>query len=94
MIKIVILGAGNVGTHLFRVFTQAKEVHVVQWYNRSQESLKQYQKDVAITEQLDHLMEADVYLLALSDDAIPITAKELAPLKGIVAHTAVRLNIL
>ena len=88
MIKIVILGAGNVGTHLFRVFTQAKEVHVVQWYNRSPESLKQHQKDVAITGQLDHLMEADVYLLALSDDAIPITANELAPLKGIVAHTA------
>ena len=40
MIKIVILGAGNVGTHLFRVFTQAKEVHVVQWYNRSLESHK------------------------------------------------------
>ena len=33
-------------------------------------------------------MEADVYLVALSDDAIPITANELAPLKGIVAHTA------
>ena len=88
MIKIVILGAGNVGTHLFRVFTQAKEVHVVQWYNRSPENLKQHQKDVAITGQLDHLMEADVYLLALSDDAIPITANELATLKGIVAHTA------
>ena len=88
MIKIVILGAGNLGTHLFRVFSQAKEVHVLQWYNRSPESLKQHQKDVAITDQLDHLMEADVYLLALSDDAIPITANELAPLKGIVAHTA------
>ena len=88
MIKIVILGAGNVGTHLFRVFTQAKEVHVVQWYNRSLENIKQYPKEVAITDQLGHLEEADVYLVALSDDAIPITANELAPLKGIVAHTA------
>jgi len=88
MIKIVILGAGNVGTHLFRVFTQAKEVQVIQWYNRSLENIKQYQKEVALTDQLDHLKEADVYLLALSDDAIPITANELAPLNGIVAHTA------
>ena len=88
MIKIVILGAGNLGTHLFRVFTQAKEVHVVQWYNRSLENIKQYPKEVAITDQLGHLEEADVYLVALSDDAIPITANELAPLKGIVAHTA------
>ena len=88
MIKIVILGAGNVGTHLFRVFTQAKEVHVVQWYNRSLENIKQYPKEVAITDQLGHLEEADVYLVALSDDAISITANELAPLKGIVAHTA------
>ena len=88
MIKIVILGAGNLGTHLFRVFTQAKEVHVVQWYNRSLENIKQYPKEVAITDQLGHLEEADVYLVALSDDAISITANELAPLKGIVAHTA------
>ena len=88
MIKIVILGAGNVGTHLFRVFTQAKEVQVIQWYNRSLKNIKQHQKEVALIDQLDHLKEADVYLLALSDDAIPITANELAPLKGIVAHTA------
>lgn len=88
MIKIVILGAGNVGTHLFRVFTEAKEVEVVQWYNRSLERIQLHRDTLAVTDQLDALMEADVYLLALSDDAIPITAKELTPLKGIVAHTA------
>ena len=89
MIKIVILGAGNVGTHLFRVFTEAKEVEVVQWYNRSLEIIYNFtETPLLLPISWMHLMEADVYLLALSDDAIPITAKELAPLKGIVAHTA------
>jgi len=88
MIKIVILGAGNLGNHLFRVFTQAKGVQVIQWYNRSLENIKQYQEEVAITDQLGRLEEADVYLLALSDDAIPITANQLVSLKGVVAHTA------
>ena len=88
MIKIVILGAGNVGTHLFRVFTEAKEVKVVQWYNRSLKNIKLHQETVAVTDRLDDLMEADVYLLALSDDVISTTTNELAPIKGMVAHTA------
>ena len=84
MIKIVILGAGNVGTHLFRVFTEAKEVEVVQWYNRSLDHIQLHRDTLAVTDQLDALMEADVYLLALSDDAIPITAKDPTILRGAI----------
>ena len=32
MISVVILGAGNVATHLFRAFKKANGVTVVQWY--------------------------------------------------------------
>ena len=88
MIKIVILGAGNIGTHLFQNFEQSEAVEVVQWYNRSLESLELHQKKVAITNQLSELKEADIYLLALSDDAIQSVAKYLVHLKGIIAHTA------
>ena len=88
MIKIIILGAGNVGTQLFQNFMKSKDIQVIQWYNRSLEPLKDLQGEVPITDQLNDLKKADFYLLALSDDAIPIVAEQLADLKGIVAHTA------
>jgi predicted short-subunit dehydrogenase-like oxidoreductase (DUF2520 family) len=88
MIKIIILGAGNVGTHLFRNLNSSKKTEVVQWYNRSLDSIKKYKKEVAVTNQIKDLKEADVYLLALSDDVIPEMAKQLKDLKGIIAHTA------
>ena len=88
MIKIIILGAGNVGTHLFRNLNSSKKAKVVQWYNRSLDSINKYKKEVAVTNQIKDLKEADVYLLALSDDVIPEMAKQLKDLKGIIAHTA------
>ena len=88
MIKIIILGAGNVGTHLFRNLNNSKKTKVVQWYNRSLDSINKYKKEVAVTNQIRDLKEADVYLLALSDDVIPEMAKQLKHLNGIIAHTA------
>ena len=88
MIKIIILGAGNVGTHLFRNLNSSKKTKVVQWYNRSLDSINKHKKEVAVTNQIKDLREADVYLLALSDDVIPEMAKQLKDLKGIIAHTA------
>ncbi len=88
MIKIIILGAGNIGTHLFRNFNSSKKTEVVQWYNRSLDSINQYKKEVPVTNQIKELKKADVYLLALSDDTIPKIAKQLKHLKGVIAHTA------
>ena len=34
MISVVLLGAGNVATHLFKAFNKANEITVNQWYNR------------------------------------------------------------
>jgi len=49
MISVVILGAGNVATHLYKAFKKAKNVTVVQWYNRSLKSLQTYKNTVEIT---------------------------------------------
>ena len=35
MISVVVLGAGNVGTHLCKAINDAKNLKLVQWYNRS-----------------------------------------------------------
>jgi len=96
MIQIVILGAGNVGRHLFNNFTQTKDVQVIQWFNRNLNSIESHKNEVRITNRIEELEEADVYLLCLSDDILAEISDKLNPLKGVIAHTAgsVSMNVL
>ena len=89
MIKVVLLGAGNVGTHLFRALHKAENISLIQWYNRSAQSLEEGKGKVKTLSQLDELVpEADLYLLSISDDNISELSSKLKSCKGIIAHTA------
>ena len=39
MIKIVLLGAGNVGFHLSKAFNKSKQIDLVQWYTRDKNKI-------------------------------------------------------
>lgn len=88
MINLVLLGSGNVATHLYKAFSASKEIRVKQVYNRSSESLGFFEKDTPVTTSLADLEEADIYLLALKDDVIPEIANQLKNLNGLIAHTS------
>ena len=88
MISVVLLGAGNVATHLFRAFTKAEHVSVVQWYNRNIDSIKSYKNEVDITDDITQLKLADLYILAVSDDAIKPLASLLPFENRLVVHTS------
>ena len=88
MISVVILGGGNVATHLFRAFTKAEHVSVVQWYNRNIDSIKSYKNEVDITDDITQLKLADLYILAVSDDAIKPLASLLPFENRLVVHTS------
>ncbi|WP_298343902.1 Rossmann-like and DUF2520 domain-containing protein [uncultured Algibacter sp.] len=93
MISVVILGAGNVGTHLFKGFSKAEDISVIQWYNRSLPTIQPYKNVVDITNDLQALKDADIYILAVSDDVIPELSSQL-PFEGrLVAHTSGSANI-
>jgi len=93
MIKVTLLGAGNVGFHLYKAIDQADGVEVMEWYNRSLTTLKPYKEKVSITDQLSTLKEADIYLISVSDNAIDNISHALKDKKGIVAHTAGSVSI-
>lgn len=93
MISVVILGAGNVATHLFKALNKADNVSVIQWYNRSLDAIKQYKKSLDITDNLNHLKSADVYIIAVSDDAIKAFSSELPFENKLVVHTSGSVNI-
>ncbi len=88
MISVVILGAGNVATHLFKAFSKADNVIVNQWFNRNLKSIDYYKNMVEVTDNLSNLKEADVYIIAVSDDAVAKLSAQLPFENKLVVHTS------
>jgi len=88
MIKVVIIGAGNVASHLFDAFYAAENISVIQVYNRGQKKLSYFENKTNITTSISKIMEADVYLVSVSDDSINSLSKKLQFNNKLVAHTS------
>ncbi|RNC86464.1 MAG: DUF2520 domain-containing protein [Winogradskyella sp.] len=88
MISVVLLGAGNVATHLFKAFKSSDTVVLKQWYNRNYEAIKSYKNDTEVIDSLSNLKEADIYIFAISDDAISNMSKQLPFSDRFVVHTS------
>ncbi|PZD79352.1 Rossmann-like and DUF2520 domain-containing protein [Mesonia sp. K7] len=87
MIKVSILGAGNVATHLFRAFTESPEIEVQQVYNHRRESLEQFTNAATITD-LKDLKPADVILISLKDDLVSTYVEKLQDRNELILHTS------
>ncbi|WP_231575830.1 Rossmann-like and DUF2520 domain-containing protein, partial [Bizionia psychrotolerans] len=88
MISVSILGAGNVATHLYKAFCQSQSISVVQWYNRDIRKLAMFQSDVETIDDLTQLKPADIYIIAISDDAISSLSEQLPFENRFVVHTS------
>ncbi|HBU77607.1 MAG TPA: DUF2520 domain-containing protein, partial [Muricauda sp.] len=78
MLKIVILGTGNLAKHLYTAFLKADDVDVVQVIGRNVKELQQFSKHSTITTDFDAIADADVYLISVKDDAIGEVSKYLS----------------
>ncbi|WP_109438299.1 Rossmann-like and DUF2520 domain-containing protein [Aquimarina sp. AU119] len=88
MIRVTILGAGNVAKHLYSAFCNQHLVTIVQCYNRRGIPLHASQKQDTVTSNINALKEADVYILAVSDDAIKEISELLPFTNRLVVHTS------
>lgn len=88
MLSISILGTGNLAKHLFDAFLKAKGINVVQVVGRNKEALAQFSKHCTISQDFTTIADADVYLMAVKDDAITEVSEYLSHKKGVVAHTS------
>ncbi len=88
MIRIVILGTGNIGSHLLAAFENVSAIEVVQVYNRSEKGLREIRFRGSKTTQLDQLMEADCYIIAVPDDSVSQISNTLAFENRLVVHTS------
>ncbi len=87
MISIVLIGFGNVATHLLRAFSKSSEITVKQVYNRSEIAQNELE-DVAFTANISNLEEADCYIICVSDDAISSVSDQLVFENRFVVHTS------
>ena len=93
MISVVLLGAGNVATHLYKTFKKSDKVVVKQWFNRHLEAIQTYQNEVSITNDLSELQEADVYIIAVSDDVVAELSSQLPFENRLTVHTSGSVGI-
>jgi len=93
MISIVILGTGNVAKHLFDAFMGQNGIEIIQIYGRSQNALSYFNNQVNTTTDLFKIKAADIYLAAISDDAIFEVSKFLVDKKGLIVHTSGSVSI-
>ena len=88
--KVVIIGAGNLATHL-SIALQKSGFQIVQIYNRSESSAKELSGllQVPCTTQPCHIVDdASLYIISVSDDAIESVSKSIRSTHGLVVHTA------
>ena len=88
MLKIVILGTGNLAKHLYTAFLKADGVDVVQVVGRNQTELEHFSEHANNSNDFTSIEDADVYLIAVKDDAITEVSNYLSNKKGIVVHTS------
>ena len=93
MLEVVILGTGNVASHLYKAFSEKENIDVIQVYNHNKESLKSFSTYTDTTTNIQELKAADFYLIAIKDDVITEIAQQLSKYKGIILHTSGAVGI-
>ena len=92
MVKVVIIGSGNVAQHLIVAFQNAQilgsEIELIQVYSRQIENISHLVNLEQITNDLATLAEADLYIIAVSDDAIGAISSQLPFKNRLVVHTS------
>jgi predicted short-subunit dehydrogenase-like oxidoreductase (DUF2520 family) len=88
MIKVTIIGSGNIAQHLISAFVKSNAVEIVQVYSRKKKGIPTLPDFGKITDNFDDLAEADLYIIAVSDNAIAEVAAKLPFKNRLVVHTS------
>ncbi len=86
MVKITLIGTGNIAACLYRFFAKEDTVKIVQVLGRKNDSFAVSEKYTIIGK--GKIKKADIYIIAVSDSAIPVVSKLLANEDGLVVHTS------
>jgi predicted short-subunit dehydrogenase-like oxidoreductase (DUF2520 family) len=88
MISAVVIGSGNVAQHLILTLQKSKEIALVQVLARNIKQLGNLVDSKKITSDYQQLMQADIYIIAVSDNAISHVSSQLPFQNRFVVHTS------
>ena len=81
MIRVTVLGSGNVGFHMINLFDNSKKIKLHEWYSRS---LK-FDSRVKVVNEISGLTESDVYIICVNDDSIAEVSDKIPREKTLLA---------
>ena len=86
MIRVTIIGTGNVATVFYKLITSTTGLGIVQVFGRKKSSsIKPVHFSILGK---DPVKKADVYIIAASDDSIPTVSKSFKKVEGLLVHTS------
>ncbi len=88
MLNIVLIGSGNVAKFLFDVFSVHPKIRLVQVVGRNKEALNYFKEKTAVGSDYSKLKKADIYILAVKDDAIQTVSKKINVHNSLLVHTS------
>ncbi|PRX55189.1 Rossmann-like and DUF2520 domain-containing protein [Flagellimonas meridianipacifica] len=88
MLKVVVIGTGNVAENLIHALNESEQVKLVQIVGRDRHTLEKYTNIANVTWDFGNIEDVDIYIIAVSDGAIETVSKKLSKKQGIVVHTS------
>ncbi|GGD40440.1 Rossmann-like and DUF2520 domain-containing protein [Muriicola marianensis] len=88
MLKLILIGTGNISRFLFDVLVDQPDVSVVQVLGRNIQALDYFRDRAKVSSDFKAIEQADLYILAVSDEAISEVSRKLQIESGLLVHTA------
>ncbi|MGL5275767.1 Predicted oxidoreductase, contains short-chain dehydrogenase (SDR) and DUF2520 domains [Myroides marinus] len=88
MITISILGSGKVAHHLILEFLEHDDIKLQQVYSRNPNKVKNLVSDNQIISDISELKPADIFIIAVSDDAIEEVSSSIPLKNAFIVHTS------
>ncbi len=93
MVKVSIIGSGNVAQHLIAALGKVSGIELLSAFARNRQNLAHLLDPSQITDDFNALGDVDLYIIAVSDDAIAEVSQQLPFTGKLVAHTSGSLSI-
>ena len=88
MLSIVLLGTGNLAQHLANAIYSSDGLELKQVYGRNPKALNSFETFAPVTNSISEIVQADIYLLAVTDGNIGHLAAQIPETSGTIVHTS------
>ncbi|MGE8556377.1 MAG: Rossmann-like and DUF2520 domain-containing protein [Chryseobacterium jejuense] len=85
--QIVIIGSGNVAYHMAKAF-RLNGISLAQIFGRNEKELSKISEELNIPYSTEHLEDADLYIICVSDNSVGEVSKMITKKNCLVAHTS------